>query len=159
MQYSFPLRFLQIVVLFNLLWYNYLYLNFQLAIIRKRVRILTIVLGKKILHYELMIDTKKILQLDKSNRSWTFTSLWPWCLSICFCRSHQSVATLSALSSHSMLGNWHSNCRWLVDGGGGTPRPELLTGAKKFQLGCLMSFHLPMGFQNFIEMSIKIHPF
>ena len=42
-------------------------------------------------------------------------------------------------------------CRRLVDGGGGTPRPELLTVAKKFQLGFLISFQLPMGFHNFIK--------
>ena len=38
-----------------------------------------------------------------------------------------------------------------MDRHGETPRPELLTGAKKFQLGCLISFQLPMGFQNFIQ--------
>ena len=45
--------------------------------------------------------------------------------------------------------------RRLADWGGGTPRPELLTGAKKSQLGCLISFKLPMGFQNFITVLIK----
>ena len=45
-----------------------------------------------------------------------------------------------------------------MDGGGGTPRPELLTVAKKSQLGCLISFQLPMGFQNLIEILIKIRP-
>ena len=44
------------------------------------------------------------------------------------------------------LENPDSNCRRLVDGGVGTPRPELLTGAKKSQLRCLISFQLPMGF-------------
>ena len=29
-----------------------------------------------------------------------------------------------------------------MDGGGGTPRPALLTGAKKSHLGCLISFEL-----------------
>ena len=42
-----------------------------------------------------------------------------------------------------------------MDGGGGTPRPELLTGAKKLQLGCPISFRLPMGFQNFMKILIK----
>ena len=41
--------------------------------------------------------------------------------------------------------HWHSNCRRPVDGGGGTPRPVLLTGAKNSHLGCLNSFELPMG--------------
>ena len=42
-----------------------------------------------------------------------------------------------------------------MDGGGGTPRPELLTGAKKSQLGlCLISFQLPMGFQNLIKIHL-----
>ena len=41
--------------------------------------------------------------------------------------------------------------------GGGIPRPALLTGAKNSHLGCLISFELPMGFQNFVEIN-KIHP-
>ena len=45
--------------------------------------------------------------------------------------------------------------RWT--GGVGTPRPVLLTGAKKSHLGCLISFQLPMGFQNFVIIN-KIHP-
>ena len=50
----------------------------------------------------------------------------------------------------------HSNCRRPVDEGGRTRRPVLLTGAKKSHLGCLNSFELPMGFQNFIVIN-KIH--
>ena len=51
----------------------------------------------------------------------------------------------------------HSNyCRRPVDGGGGTPRPVLLTGAKKSHLGCQISFQLPMGVQNFVVIN-KIH--
>ena len=42
------------------------------------------------------------------------------------------------------------------DCGGGTPRPVLLTGAKKSHPGCLISFQLPMGFQNFIKILIKL---
>ena len=41
--------------------------------------------------------------------------------------------------------------------GGGTPRPVLLTGEKKSHLGCLISFELHMGFQNFVVIN-KIHP-
>ena len=41
--------------------------------------------------------------------------------------------------------------------GGGTPRPVLLTDAKKSHLGCLISFELPMGFQNCVVIN-KIHP-
>ena len=43
-----------------------------------------------------------------------------------------------------------------MDGGGGTLRPVLLTGAKKTHLGCLISFEIPMGFQNFVVIK-KIH--
>ena len=43
-----------------------------------------------------------------------------------------------------------------MDRGGGTPRPVLLTGAEKSHLGCLISFELPMGFQNFVVIN-KIH--
>ena len=45
--------------------------------------------------------------------------------------------------------------RWT--GVGETPRLLLLTGAKKSHLGCLISFQLPMGFQNFVVIN-KIHP-
>ena len=53
-----------------------------------------------------------------------------------------------------------------MDGGGGTlillsmgaPRPVLLTGAKKSHLGCMISFEIPMGFQNFVVTN-KIHAF
>ena len=38
-----------------------------------------------------------------------------------------------------------------------TPRPVLLTGAKSSPLGCLITFQLPMGFQNFVVIN-KIHP-
>ena len=41
-----------------------------------------------------------------------------------------------------------------MDGGGGTPRPVLLTGANKSHLGCMIRFQLPMGFQNFIKILI-----
>ena len=41
--------------------------------------------------------------------------------------------------------------------GGGSPRPLLLTGAKKSHLWCLISFQLPMGFHNFVVIN-KIHP-
>ena len=44
-----------------------------------------------------------------------------------------------------------------MDGGGGTPRPVLLTGAKKSHLGCSISFELRMGFLNFVVIN-KIHP-
>ena len=53
--------------------------------------------------------------------------------------------------------NTDSNCKRPVDWGGGTPLSVLLTGAKKFHLGCLISFQLPKGFQNFVVIS-KIHP-
>ena len=53
--------------------------------------------------------------------------------------------------------HWHSNCRRPVDGGGGTKRPLLLTGAKKSYLECLIRFELPMGFQNFAVIN-KILP-
>ena len=42
-------------------------------------------------------------------------------------------------------------------GGWGTPRPVLLTGVKKSHLGCLISFELTMGFQNFVAIN-KVHP-
>ena len=58
-----------------------------------------------------------------------------------------------------MLGkHWHSNCRQPVAGLEGTPRPVLLTGAKKSHLGCLISFELLMGFQNFVVIN-TIHSF
>ena len=41
----------------------------------------------------------------------------------------------------------------IIGRGWGTPRPVLLSGAKKFHLGCLISFQLPMGFQNFVDIS------
>ena len=40
-----------------------------------------------------------------------------------------------------------------MEGGGGTPRPVLFTGAKKSNLGCLISFELPKGFQNFVVIN------
>ena len=40
-----------------------------------------------------------------------------------------------------------------MDGGGGTPRPVLLTGAKT-GLGCLISFQLPMGFQKVVVINL-----
>ena len=40
-------------------------------------------------------------------------------------------------------------------GGGGRPRLALLTDAKKSNLGCLISFQLLIGFQNFINVLIK----
>ena len=52
--------------------------------------------------------------------------------------------------------HWHSNCRRPVDVSWGTPSPVLLTGAKKSHLGCLISFDLPMGFQNIVVIN-KIH--
>ena len=56
------------------------------------------------------------------------------------------------------LENSDSNyCRRLVEGGGGTPRPLLLTCAKKSHLGYLISFELHMGFQNFVVIN-KIPP-
>ena len=36
---------------------------------------------------------------------------------------------------------------------GAKPRPVLLIGAKKSHLGCLISFELPMGFQNFVVIN------
>ena len=51
----------------------------------------------------------------------------------------------------------HSNCRRPVDGGGGTPCPVLLIDAKKSHLGCMISFELSMGFQNFVVVN-KIQP-
>ena len=52
--------------------------------------------------------------------------------SIPMCRSHQSVAMLLGRSCiRAWKKHWHSNCRLPVVGGGGTPRPVLLTGAKK----------------------------
>ena len=53
--------------------------------------------------------------------------------------------------------HWHNNCRWPVDEGWGTPRPVLLISSKKSHLGCLITFELPMGFQNFVVIN-KIHP-
>ena len=47
--------------------------------------------------------------------------------------------------------HWHSNCRLPVDGGGGTPRPVLLTGAKKDRGAWLASSYC-MGFQNFLSV-------
>ena len=48
------------------------------------------------------------------------------------CRSHQSVAVLLGRSwVCAWIKHGHSNCRLPMDGGGGTPRPVLLTGAKK----------------------------
>ena len=44
--------------------------------------------------------------------------------------------------------HWRSNCRLSVDGGGGTPRPVLLTGAKKSPW-CLISFELLYGLSEF----------
>ena len=41
--------------------------------------------------------------------------------------------------------------------GWGTPRPVLLTGAKKSHLGCLISFELSMDFQNSVVIK-EIHP-
>ena len=44
-----------------------------------------------------------------------------------------------------------------MDVGGGTPRNVLLiTGAKKSHLWCLISFKLPLGFQNFVVINKKI---
>ena len=76
---------------------------------------------------------------------------------MCMCRSHQSVAELLGRSSHCLVKHSHSNCRRPMDGGEGTPRPILSTGAKKSHLGCLISFQLLMGFQNFVVIN-KIHP-
>ena len=45
-----------------------------------------------------------------------------------------------------------------MDGGGETPHPVLLTGAKRSHLGCLISFELSMCFQNFVVIN-KMHPF
>ena len=46
-----------------------------------------------------------------------------------------------------------------VDGGGGTPRPVLLNGAKKSgRQGCLISFKLLYGLSEF-RVSNEIHPF
>ena len=45
----------------------------------------------------------------------------------------------------------------LWTGVGWTPRPVLFTGAKESHLGCLISFGLPMGFQNFVVIN-KIYP-
>ena len=48
-------------------------------------------------------------------------------------------------------------CRRPMDGGGGTPRPELLTGGKKVTSGCLISFEPPMGFKKFVVMNKSRH--
>ena len=74
------------------------------------------------------------------------------------CRSHQSATELLGKSSHWLEKHCHSNYRRPVDVGGGTPRPVLLTLAKKSHLGCpISSSYLYMGFQNFVGIN-KIYP-
>ena len=54
---------------------------------------------------------------------------------------------------------WKKHLQQLLATGGrwwGTPRPVVLTGAKKSHLGRLIRFELPMGFQNFVVIN-KIH--
>ena len=76
-----------------------------------------------------------------------------------------SVSACAGLTNQLL--SWSSHClektltaivgdRWT--GVDGIPRPVLLTGAKKSHLVCLISFELPMGFQNFVFIN-KIHPF
>ena len=87
---------------------------------------------------------------------WLFTSAGGRGASVsaCTCRSHQSVAMLLGRSCMWWKKLTQQLYRLLVNRGGGTPRPVLLTGAKS--PGCLISFEL-MGFQNFV-VSNKIHP-
>ena len=67
------------------------------------------------------------------------------------CNAVGSILALHAWKTvTAIVGDW-----WT--GVGGTPRPALLTGAKKSHLGCLISFELPMGFQNFVVIN-KINP-
>ena len=72
------------------------------------------------------------------------------------CRSHQSVGVIGSI--HALLVKNTDTAivgdRWTRVG---APRPVLLTGAKKSHLGCLISFELPMGSQNFVVIN-KIHP-
>ena len=64
------------------------------------------------------------------------------------CRFDPRIACLENTDT-AIGGDW-----WT--GVGDTPRSELLTGAKKFQLECLISFQLPMGFQNFIQIKFSL---
>ena len=74
------------------------------------------------------------------------------------CRCHQSVAELLGRFLHCFYKTLTQQyCRRPMDGGGGTPRIVLLTGTKKSHLGCMISFELPMGFQNFVVVN-EIHP-
>ena len=78
---------------------------------------------------------------------------------ICMCRSHQSIAELLGRSSHELGKNTDTEIvgdRWTGGGGHHALYSVLLTGEKKSDLGCLISFELPMGFQNFVVIN-KIH--
>ena len=84
--------------------------------------------------------------------------------SICMCRLHQSVADLSVRSPHRILGNTHTGTAiiagdWWTGEEGHTPCTAIITVAKKSQLGFLISFQLPMGFQNFIKILIEFTSF
>ena len=75
---------------------------------------------------------------------------------------HVQVSPISCWVVGSILASLLKNTDTAIvgdrcTGGGGTPRPVLLTGAKKSHLGWLISFELPMGFQNFVVIN-KIHP-
>ena len=63
------------------------------------------------------------------------------------CRFDPRIACLEN-TDKKIVGDWWTKV-------GGIPRPELLTGAKNSQMGCPISFQLPMGFQNLIEILIK----
>ena len=85
-------------------------------------------------------------------------SQWPRCWRICMCRPHQSVAELLGRSSHCLEKTLTQQL--LATGGRGLVDTTLCTvnWFKKVPSGCLISFKLPMGFQNFVVIN-KIHPY
>ena len=68
---------------------------------------------------------------------------------------HVQISPISCWVVGSILAcawkkHWHSNyCTRPLNGGGETPRPVLLTGAKKSYLGCLITFELLYGLSEF----------
>ena len=53
------------------------------------------------------------------------------CVSACADLTNQLQCCWVDPAACAWIKHWHSNCSLPVDGGGGTPRPILLTGAKK----------------------------
>ena len=86
------------------------------------------------------------------------TSRQPKCQRICMCRSHQSVAELLGRSSHGLEKTLTQQLLATGRRGWGDTTPCTANWCKKkSHLGCLISFVLPMGFQNFVVIN-KIYP-